>query len=258
MALISDELSLWELAFRWEGRDPRWPWPWVPLQVSDHFRNVMAAILSGEVDCSTLLLEKFEFTADSIPEVHIRHHLPDVEACIAGKRFKRSLLQWALVEREDFRDWCLRRSIPLPPFWFPEGLTDFDHSARNAERERYATLQELHKEINQRERAGEDASDLRAEVDALPAAPIRSEDTAKVDSSLRQNQKAAIACQVIAGQIWKEHPNMTIADMVRREEIRTLGLGGHYEPETVRSWVREVAPSHVKNRRGRPKREHAT
>ncbi len=72
--------------------------------------------------------------------------------------------------------------------------------------------------------------------------------------SLRQNQEARLCCQRIASKLWQEDKTRTIASVVQDELIQKYGGGAHYEEDTVRKWVREIAPPEVKNRKGRPKK----
>lgn len=71
---------------------------------------------------------------------------------------------------------------------------------------------------------------------------------------LRTNQRIKIACQQMAGVIWKNEPNRTIISIVRDELVQKYGGARHYEEETVREWIKEVAPSEVRSRRGRPRK----
>ena len=99
MPLIHTELPLWEIAFRWAERPPaRWL-PRIPLEVKDHFRNVMQAILSGELACETLSLEKFTASEGQSAEMHIGSYINDVYECIWGRKFNRHLLRHAIISR---------------------------------------------------------------------------------------------------------------------------------------------------------------
>ena len=75
-------------------------------------------------------------------------------------------------------------------------------------------------------------------------------------SPLRPDQQDRAMCQTIAKRIWAEHPDMTIADMTKRPEIQIEGNGKAYRGKnTLRNWLKEVAPAFVRNRRGRPKKK---
>src|SRR5450755_1375303 len=121
MALLNEQLSLWEISFRWAGLDADRLWLRVPLNVRDNVRTLVDAILRMHLSCMTLSIEKWTPESDAPPEFFIRHHLDDVYACIAGKAIPRKLLRFALVDRWDMYLWCGRQGVPLPEFWFPPG-----------------------------------------------------------------------------------------------------------------------------------------
>ena len=71
----------------------------------------------------------------------------------------------------------------------------------------------------------------------------------------RPDQQDRLTCQQIARRLWSENPTMTIADMTRNPEILVQGNGKAYKGKnTLRNWLKEVAPPAVRNRRGRPKK----
>ena len=121
MPLIADELTVWDISFRWAGYDPTKIWFRLPLTVKDNSRLLMQAILHGEIICETMTLAKLPPDSKADFRFYIRTYIDDVYACIHGKRFNRKLLKWAVLDRMDFHEWCKRRSIPLPEFWFPSG-----------------------------------------------------------------------------------------------------------------------------------------
>lgn len=121
MSLLNDELSVWEIGFRWSGYDPLQARLRLPLGVRDNFRIMMDAVLSIHLECLTLSNEKYEGSDPDEAKMHIRYWLDDVYACIEGRRFNKQLLMWARIERWKFKRWCERRNIPLPEFWFPSG-----------------------------------------------------------------------------------------------------------------------------------------
>jgi len=115
--------------------------------------------------------------------------------------------------------WCQSLNAPLPEFWFPSGWNLY-------------------------------AEDIYEDDDTL----INSSQKPDSDLKLKINQRAKIACQVIAENLWKEHPEMTIADMIKQDAIRNLGGSESYTDAVVRKWLSGVAPTAVKERRGRPKK----
>ncbi len=89
MALDADDLSVWEIGFRWSGYDPDRHWFRIPLLVRDNFRVLMNAILSGEIICQTLCLDKLPRGSRADPKFYIRTYIDDVYDCIHGSFFNR-------------------------------------------------------------------------------------------------------------------------------------------------------------------------
>lgn len=269
MPLLVDNLSVWDISFRLAGHDPRKFWLRIPLEVEDYFRNLMLAILKGDLACESITLEKREFEPRE-KEYSVYHWIDDIYACIHGHHYNRKLLRWAQIERFDFKLWCERMNAPLPEFWFPPGwnleydLPEDDISPGHSYIKRDWTDDEL-KEWYQRKNAPEaektdetsqpaaNESELNqpSETTLPPASTSPLEEAAK---KLRPNQEARIACQQIAKVIWQNEPDRTIASVVRDDLIQKYGGGSFYVEETVREWVKAVAPPHVSKRRGAPRK----
>ena len=222
MPILSRQLSVWEIAHRWAGFDPVQPRWRLPLAVRDNARVLFEAIYNSEIESQTLSMDKWSPTdGEDAKPFHIRYHLEDIFDLIAGKHYKRSLIKWALIERHDLYEWCKRHAIPLPEFWFPTGWgLHYDWKAEEADAD-VASLDES-------SAAGEASPELRA--------PARSR----------------IAAQEMAEALWAEAPAMTIASMIRHPDLVKYAKAGHYQPDTVRRWLSEVAPAAVRNKRGRP------
>lgn len=230
MALLNGELNAWEIAFRWAGLDPDRIWIRLPLGARDNFRTLMHAILHGHLDCESLSLEKYYGDDRVEASLHIRYWLDDVHACIAGQEFDRKLLKHAYIDRSAFQEWCERRNVPLPEFWFPAGWNI-----------NYKWLDE----------------GAMVEDEQRPADSRTSSHLEKTDSKgLKPSQKACIASQQIASVLWKDEPTRTIASVCKDELILKFGGGRHYEEETVRSWVKAAAPPEVSQKRGRPSKKN--
>lgn len=275
MAILSDYLSVWEIAFRWAGLNPRNLWLRIPLPVQDHFRNMMDAILSAELACQSITLEKRDFEAHE-KDFSVYYWLDDIYLCIWGHKFNRKLLRHASIERYDFMLWCERLNIPLPEFWFPPGwnleyeLPEGDiRPGHYYTRSHWTTDQWLawRKELGEEEEPAPVEDETEGEqpesapygtVGASPQnAGYYPNAEAKHDDSvekLRPNQHAKFACQQIASAIWKDEPNRTIASIVKDELIQKYGGGAPFVDATIREWVKVVAPPHVRERRGRPKK----
>lgn len=276
MALLSDDLSVWAIGFRWAGLDPDRVWFRIPLPVRDHFRNLMDAILKAELSCVTISLEKNR-NIDRMFSVY--QYLDDIEDCLGGLRFDRKLLRWALIERADLKLWCERRGIALPEFWFPAGSKMEYELPEDAMLPGYGYM--LRDRIIQGEFDTRPGLDLELDADVKPKAedvnneaavdktttageaapvPVAGTDavTAGAEAKLRVNQRIRIACQQIAIGIWREQPDRTIASVVKDELIQKYGGAASYNEATVREWVKVTAPPHVRQKRGRPRRENGS
>jgi hypothetical protein len=192
------------------------------LPVRDYARILIDAILSGEIDSITLRLDKWTpEDGEENQKYFIRYYMDDVYLCVWGKKFNRAMLKQASIDRYEMKHWCEFHAIPLPEFWFPPGWGySYDWARRDVELERVS-----------------------------PDSPNQD------DPAIRPSTTAKVACQQIARGLWKEHPTMTIADMVKHPLVQQYGGAAVYTSSTVREWLSAVAPSEVKNKRGRPRKK---
>ncbi|WP_020166982.1 MULTISPECIES: hypothetical protein [Methylotenera] len=245
MALLVEELTVWDVSFRWAGFDPDRFYLRYPLLVKDNFRLLMLAILEGEIICNTLCLDKRPSNSKADPDYYIRTHIDNVYACIHGQKYNIKLLKWATLDRNWFYEWCVRRAITPPEFWFPPGWKiDYDQPIGG-----YPGFAMRHEEPKE-SGVSVSFSFHWPEVDE-DQIHIAENDDLKNSSRNRPNQLTKIACQVIAQNIWRTDNNVSIADMVRRPEIQILGGAKPYVYEVVRRWLSEVAPPEVSARVGR-------
>jgi hypothetical protein len=80
------------------------------------------------------------------------------------------------------------------------------------------------------------------------------EQVLKPQKKLRPNQKHKIECRKVAGILWKKYPNMTIADIINRNEIIEVSKkndGNLYTEKTVRNWIKDLCPDRSAGRRRR-------
>ena len=269
MPLLVDNLSVWDISFRLAGHDPRKFRFRIPLEVEDHFRNLMDAILKGELACESITLEKRDFEPFE-KDYSVYRWLDDIYACISGQFYNRKLLRWAQVGRFDFMLWCERMKSPLPEFWFPPGWNlEYDlpeghvHPGFYFHRSNWTpeAWDEWQKEQDaiEAEKAGSTSQPPldKSELDQsskTPAPPASSSPMEDAADKMRPNQEARIACQQIAKVIWQHEPDRTIASVVRDDLIQKYGGGSFYVEDTVREWVKAVAPPHVSKRRGAPRK----
>ena len=248
MALDSEELSVWEIGFRWSGFDPDRIWLQIPLLARDNFRVLMNAILSGEIICTTLCLDKRPPDSKADPRFYIRHYIDDVYACIHGTGFNRKLLKWASLERPSFLEWCQCRGITPPEFWFPPGWKmEFEHPLG------------IHPGmVVQHEEPSEEGGTHFSYHWPAPGEGEAVTELEKPEPSiLRQSQVARVVCQQIARAMWQKDPQRRIADVIRDDLIQEYGGAKFYAEETVRTWINSAAPPEVRERRGRPRKNNS-
>jgi len=229
MALLNEHLTVWEIGFRWANYDPDETRLRIPLEVRDNFRILIDAIRDGTLLCWTLAFEKWNPKSGNPPEFYIRHHLPSVEACIAGTSFDRKLLKWAIVDRMGMHSWCEARGVPLPEFWFPRGW-------------------KLEYEYPETE---DEADEGEA---AVETAPLESVEERKL--RITDRYRAHMACQQVAKAIWAAYPTLTIKEVAIRREIQELAGGDRYELETVQLWIRDFDPRDPSIKRGRKRKNN--
>lgn len=241
MPLVVDQLQLWIIGFKWAGLDPNRFWIRLPTPVCDNFSTVLEAILSGHLECATLASEKYAGDDPKMAPFYIRYWIGEVRDAVNGQAYNRKLLKHVVIERWAFKDWCERRSIPSPEFWFPGGWTDY--------------------------RWPEDDPPAPQVVVSLPRGEegtAANEATSEISESkeaigkLRDVTRFRIASQVIAEAVWKQQPDMTIAAMVQHDLVQNYGGAKHYGEESVRRWIKLVAPATVSAKRGRPKKQYPT
>jgi len=228
MPLLNEHLSVWEIAFRWEGRDPDNYWLRIPMTVRDRFRTLIDAIHRSHLDCWTMSMEKWrpDRGDDATPEYFIRHWLDQIEDCVHGRRYDRKMLKWAFIERWAMQQWCERQGVPLPEFWFPPGW-----------KIEYEWPQD--------------------DEDDSPTATDESiESTVDKKTRIDTRHRSKMTCQQIALSIWAKELNLTIKEIANRKEIRDLGGGSNYEPETVEAWLGEVDPRNPSKKRGRKRKNN--
>jgi len=225
MPILNDELTLWEIAFRWNNLNPdNFKYKFnLPLEVKDSLRLMVNDILNANL-ASSLIMHKWHEGSNSSKEFFIRSHINDIYACIGNVYFDKKFFKFVTIRRFNFMEWCKSLNAPLPEFWFPQGwnIITKDH---------YLLSEDPDQDFD------------------------NSLDTNSDDNNkLKANQRTKIACQEISVNLWKEHPEMTISDMLKHDTIRNLGGSIRYTDGVVRKWLSNVAPEHVKNRRGRPRK----
>lgn len=274
MPLISEELSVWDIGLRWAGYDPDRMFLRLPLGAKDNFRLLMFAILSGEIICDTLTLAKLPPGSKADSNYYIRTYIDQVYECIHGRHYDRKLLKWATLDRMGFHQWCERRGITPPEFWFSLGWKleyddeQFGHPGcwvRHVEPDSPNTVvsfaydppytdEVLQNDDSQSEAQADVPANEEASQPELEEQPTQPDTQVKNEKALRDCQRIKLVCQQIASVIWLEDKTRTIPSVIKDDLIQKYGGANFYQEDTVREWLKEVAPREVKNRRGRPRK----
>lgn len=225
MALLIDQLTVWEIGFRWAGYDPDKFYFRIPLPVRDNFRLIIDQIYSSHLQCDTLSMKKYMGTDKEEAKYHIRYWMPAIEDCIEGGKPYPEFLKFALIERSQFQEWCVRHKVPLPEFWFPTGWgIDYEWPDDTPEDQKSAL-------------EGETTQDSKVRLD--------------------DRHRIEMACKQIALVLWEKEPLKNIKDIANSNEVQKLGGGEKYELETVLEWLGKVDPRDPSKKRG-PKRKNNT
>lgn len=248
MPVLSNSLSVWDIAHRWAGYDPDTFRLRLPLLVKDYSRLLFNEILEGHLFCETLILAKRPSDSKADPSYYIRSHRDDIDLCIWGKRYKRSLMKWAEIPRHEFEDWCGRYSIPLPEFWFPPGWNrDYDSPWYGPR-----ALWVYH--IEPKESGGVSYGFDIPSSDEVEVEVPTDDNSQNEPDKLGASQQAKFIAQRMATQLWKEYPDRNITEMAKDADILKYSGAAHYR-SALPKWLSEVAPKHIKGKRGRPRKK---
>lgn len=219
--MLSTYLSIWEVAHRWHKVDPNKTDPQnLPFEVQDALRFLARAVLSGKVP----LLDEV-FTTDPKEGRYVkREHFvfeieqipSEFEACVNERKYDKTILDAYLISRIDLFRMTVFEGYPFPDFWFDDSI-----------------LIALGGHVSEK-------------TDPEPKAQnLANARTSVIDKSI---------CQAVAKTLWDIYPNMNITRMTKHPSILKYGGGSNYlGKNTLRDWLREVAPEHLKNKPGRPK-----
>lgn len=96
----------------------------------------------------------------------------------------------------------------------------------------------------------------QVEKELSPLAAAKAEKPSKKSATprkLRPNQRHKISCRAEAKKLWKEDPSITIADMIRRDELNTVCEGRVYTDKAMREWIKDLCPDRSGGRRPKKK-----
>jgi hypothetical protein len=77
--------------------------------------------------------------------------------------------------------------------------------------------------------------------------------TTEPAKKLRPSQQHKQNCREVAKALWDENPEITIADMVLRDEITQACDGKLYAEKTIRDWIKDLCPNRSPGRRPKKK-----
>ena len=218
-------LSIWEVAHRWENADP-------DAATKIGIISKLGERLRQLVWAATHALNCFDQQGELIPMeelwitgVRKTRFAKKLDHSFSDPGEHRDFLKTVYLSQDEVKK-LYGGMEPLPSFWFEDW------------------------EI---EAAGRHLRPQEEQLPATPAKPLAA--SVQPQAKLRPDQQDKITCQGIAQRLWEEHPHMTIADMIKRPEIQIEGNGKAYSGKnTLRNWLKAVAPASVRNRRGRPKK----
>lgn len=218
-------LSVWEVAHRWQNIDPnKTDSEDLPFEIQDSLRFLSRLVLAGRIP---LLDEVFSSNPESKSPNRYDHHMFEVpeipkayKDCVYGRIYDKSVLDSHLISNIDLFRCCVFEDLPFPDFWFDDGLLAAIGATTSASGSPINNLPEIDKQTVRR---------------------------SLFDKEL---------CQSIARTLWDIYPDIRIAQMAKHKAIQQYGNGRQYKGEhTLRDWLREIAPSHIKNQPGRPKKK---
>lgn len=227
--MIDRYLSIWEVAHRWRDVNPDKTDPTdIPLAVQDTIRYICHGILDGGLAIVHLIVMSSDGNTDGshfrseIRPYHVDEIPPELENCLYRK-YNKDVLNAYFIEAENLFDFCLNSqrkgfftNLDFPSFWSDQ----------------VDALSIVHNESDAKE----------------------PEQTQVKAQSLRPSQIDKLVCQAIAKTLWDIYPTMNITAMSEHSAILEHGGGKIYiGKNTLRDWVKDVAPENVRNKPGRPK-----
>ncbi|MBW4933228.1 hypothetical protein [Marinobacter sp. F4206] len=261
MLMDFDHLSIWEIAHRWHDVDPNTSDPQaLPLPVQDLLRvitNMQARqfmpvlkksgvqlkneqnFISFEAFLSQAEkpenLENQDLWLTQVREDYFeqqdrwcaKHNeaTEGLDQCFRGRVFDKKKLEGIHLDRSAIRAFCREKGLKLPGFWFTKG-----------------------------EKQSFDDESNQDEPELAGGGKIRQDEADRFWNRLTNAQKHRILSREIAQVLWHENPNLTQAAIIDHSAIREYAGAKFYsDPNTVRSWIRDLDPRPEDKRRGRPK-----
>lgn len=217
MPLLNDQLTVWELAFRWAGYDPAALWLRIPLAVRDNIRLILNAIHLSELECFELTHEKWHPDTGAVRSRYIGNFIEDVTDCIEGRRYKRSFLRQVHLDRDKVHQWCNKSGLKFPEFWLTYPVNDAPP---------------------------EQAAPAVVETSIIAAPQPR--------KTKPNPHKEAMKDQ--ARQIWAKEPHLTKCAVAKQIDKLNLQYSKPVNFKTLQEWIADLDPRPPEQKRGRKRR----
>ena len=214
---LMDFLSIWEIGLRWSNCDIE----------TNNISSTAKEKLRDIIHASSNTLNLYNIDEDMV----LDYYIPFVNIEIPNKlrrrvtqlarknEYPKELLNSVFISKDEFFKWALILDVALPEFWFSEDEINYYYERR------------------------------KFYYDDKPHNEQPSHVHSKKPTASQEDKQLA---QTIAKQCWEESPDTNIKDMTQHEAVQIQGNGKLYTYKTLRKWLSEVAPSHIKGKRGRP------
>lgn len=221
MTILAGYLSVWEIAHRWLKADPNKTDPEnLPFVIQDAIRFLCTLVLERRISIYyQVYFSSQDSEARGISELEymsIPETLPEIKQTISDRKYASSALDAIFINRSELFRNSLYNEQPFPDFWLDD---DFMRSMGGFSNSEPLPVNKDIKMVTARE--------------------------SFIDKTV---------CQAIAKTLWDIDKNINITHMAKHPSILNYGGGKKYVGKnTLRDWLREVAPEHIKNNPGRPK-----
>lgn len=223
--MLSPYLSVWEVAHRWCNIDPNKTDPEnISIEIQDKIRFLCRAVLNGKL----YLVEEI-FVSSRNDSRYVRnegfiYHIEEIpsayEDSVAERKYNKKILDSYLVSQVELFNFTSHENHPFPDFWWDDSI-----------------IIALGGHISEPSASSKEQKIFTAR-------------TSVIDKSI---------CQAVAKTLWSIDPNINITKMTQHPSVLNYGGGKNYlGKNTLRDWLRDVAPEHIKNKRGRPATKKAS
>lgn len=218
MPLTDDNLSIWEISFRWAGLNPdalKYRF-YIPTAAKDNVRLLTQAIITNVLWCKSLKPDPL-LGPDSDIERDKANKFYD---CFVGNKYDHDFLKSHTIYRSDFAHWCNRLGIPFPEFWFPAGWV-------------------VH-ELNGKDWLAEtDTRKSENTVSVINSEPIQKLSGKRVDTDEEVWKPARVAAQTI----WSQNKSLTIMDVVKQIKVTPVLTASSFSESAIRKHIADLSPT---------------